>query len=54
MTYEELLIKADSENLIVKELALLGNDGRIYNNRIAIRRSIPTLKEKSCVLVEEL
>ena len=54
MTYEELLSQASSENLLVKEVPLLGSDGRIYNNRIAIRRDIPTLKQKSCVLAEEL
>ena len=54
MTYEELLSQASSENLLVKEVPLLGSDGRIYNNRIAIRKDIPTLKQKSCVLAEEL
>ena len=54
MTYDELLSQADSENLLVKEAPLSGSDGRIYNNRIAIRKDIPTLKQKSCVLAEEL
>lgn len=54
MTYDELLSQASSENLLVKEVPLLGSDGRIYNNRIAIRKDIPTLKQKSCVLAEEL
>ncbi|HBA70091.1 MAG TPA: hypothetical protein DCZ40_12155 [Lachnospiraceae bacterium] len=54
MTYEQLLIQADSEYLIVKEKPLFNNDGRIKGNRIAIRKSIPTIAEKSCVLAEEL
>lgn len=54
MTYEELLILADSENLIVKEKNIPGYGGRIYKNRIAINRSLPTQAEKSCVLAEEL
>ena len=54
MTYEELLKEADSIGLIVKEKPLQSGDGRIFKNRIAIRRNIPTQKEKSCVLAEEL
>lgn len=54
MTYEELLIEADSQNLIVKEKNIPGYRGRIYKNRIAIHKDIPTLTEKACVLAEEL
>lgn len=54
MTYEELLKEADSIGLIVKEKPLQSGDGRIFKNRIAVRRNIPTQKEKSCVLAEEL
>lgn len=54
MTYEELLTLSDSENLIVKEKELSGYGGRIYKNRIAINRTLPTQAEKSCVLAEEL
>lgn len=54
MTYEELLTLSDSENLIVKEKEIPGYGGRIYKNRIAINRSLPTQAEKSCVLAEEL
>ena len=54
MTYEELLILADSENLIVKEKDIPGYGGRIYKNRIAINRTLPTQTEKSCVLAEEI
>ena len=35
MTYEELLIEADSEGLIVREKPLAGSDGRIKGKRIA-------------------
>lgn len=54
MTYEELLTISDSEHLIVKEKNIPGYGGRIYKNRIAINRSLPTQAEKSCVLAEEL
>lgn len=54
MTYDELLIGADDAGIIVKEKKLNSSDGRIWNNRIAIRRNIPTYTEKSCVLAEEL
>ena len=54
MTYEDLLIEADNEGLIVKEKDLQGADGLIHGNRIAIRKDIPTTAEKACVLAEEL
>lgn len=54
MTYEELLKEADSIGLIVKEKPLQSGDGRIFNNKIAIRKDIPTQTEKACVLAEEL
>ena len=54
MTYEELLAKADNENIIVKEKPLSDYDGRIMGKRIAIRKDIETSVEKSCVLAEEL
>ena len=54
MTYEALLKQADNKGLIVKEKKLLNNDGLINNNRIAIRKTIDTQVEKSCVLAEEL
>ena len=49
-----LLKESDSHNLIVKEKPLQYNDGRIKGNRIAIRKSIDTSREKACVLAEEL
>lgn len=54
LNYEELMIEAYGNDLIVKEANLYGNKGRIKNNRVAIKKDIPTLKEKSCVLAEEL
>lgn len=54
MTYEELLKETDSMGLIVKEKPLQSGDGRIFNNKIAIRKDIPTQVEKACVLAEEL
>ncbi|MBR2408960.1 MAG: hypothetical protein IKB07_08390 [Lachnospiraceae bacterium] len=54
MGYEDLLIEAEKENLIVKEKPLQAHDGRIKGNRIAIRKDIPTLAEKACVLAEEI
>jgi hypothetical protein len=54
MDYEELLIEAENEGLIVKEKPLQAHDGRIKGNRIAIRKDIPTLAEKACVLAEEI
>ena len=54
MTYEKLLNTADQAGLIVKEKALVENDGLIQGNRIAIRKDIGTQVEKACVLAEEL
>lgn len=52
-TYEKLLAEADDQGLITKEKPLMGHDGRIFKNRIAIRQGMPTV-QKSCVLAEEL
>ena len=54
LTYEELLILSDSKNLVVKEKNIPGYGGRLYKNRIAINRSLPTQAAKSCVLAEEI
>lgn len=54
MTYEELLDEAFLHNLDVKEKPLKAHKGRIIGHKIAIRKDIPTLKEKACVLAEEL
>lgn len=53
MNYEDLLIEADSNNLITKEKNLLANKGRIKGKRIAIKKDL-LQKEKACVLAEEL
>lgn len=53
MTYEELLIEADSNNLITKEKPLKAYDGRIRGNKILIRKDM-TENKKTCVLAEEL
>lgn len=53
MTYDELLISAENEGLIVKEKPIKGTDGRIFGNRVAIRQNIPTT-QKACALAEEL
>lgn len=54
MGYEDLLIEADNTGLIVKEKQLPISKGRIKGKKIAIRQNIPTLKEKTCILAEEL
>ena len=53
MTYEELLIIADENNLITKEKPLPISEGRIKGNRVAIRKGMSTVR-KACVLSEEL
>ena len=52
--YEDLLKEADEEGLIVREKDLPGYDGRIYQNRIAVNKNLPTQTDKACVLAEEL
>ena len=52
--YEKLIIEADQEGLTAKEAPLQAYDGRIKDNKIAIREDIPTQKQKACVLAEEL
>lgn len=54
MSYEELLMEADASGLMVKEKPLLASDGRVNGRRIAIRQTIPTLRQKADVLAEEL
>lgn len=53
MNYTELLIEADSNNLITKEKPLRANEGRIKGNKIAIKSDLTETKKK-CVLAEEL
>ncbi|HIQ73251.1 MAG TPA: hypothetical protein IAA51_02400 [Candidatus Cottocaccamicrobium excrementipullorum] len=54
MGYEELLLEADQQNIIVREKPLEESDGRIKGNRIAIRRGIHTAAKRADVLAEEL
>lgn len=53
MNYEELLNEYADEDLIIKEKPLQSSNGRIYNNRIAIRHDLDTVN-KTCTLAEEL
>lgn len=53
LNYEELLNEYTDEDLIIKEKPLQSSNGRIYNNRIAIRKDMPTV-DKTCTLAEEL
>ncbi len=53
MDYTDLLIEADSLNLVTKEKPLKAHCGRIKGNKIAIRKDL-TETEKKCVLAEEL
>lgn len=52
-TYEDMLVEAESHNLITREKPLLAYNGRIIGNRIAIKKDL-TEKEKKCVMAEEL
>lgn len=45
MNYEDLLMEAEAEGLIVKEKPLKVSDGRIKGKRIAIRQDIPTYRQ---------
>lgn len=54
LIYDDLLQEAYEEGLIVKEYPLKYNDGRLQDNRIAIRQDISTTTEKACILAEEL
>lgn len=54
MTYDNLIDEANKQHIIVKEKALICFDGLCKGNRIAIRKDIPTIREKKCVLAEEL
>ena len=53
MSYEELLSEYANEDLIIKEKPLQSSNGRIYNNRIAIRHDLDTVN-KACTLADEL
>lgn len=53
LNYEDLLIEYDTEDIIIKEKPLQSSNGRIFNNRIAIRHGMSTV-DKTCTLAEEL
>lgn len=53
MTYEDLLIEADQNNIITKEAPLPISKGRIMGNWIAINSKM-TETEKKCIMAEEL
>lgn len=53
ITYEQLLMEADSKGLLTKEKNLPISKGRIKGNRIAIKRGMSEI-EKKCVMAEEL
>lgn len=53
MNYEDLLNEYANEDLVIKEKPLQSSNGRIYNNRIAIRHDLATV-DKTCTLAEEL
>lgn len=53
MNYDELLIEADSNNLVTKEKPLKAYNGRIRGRKILIRKDMPET-QKGCVLAEEL
>lgn len=52
-TYEDMLVEAEGDNLIIKEKPLRAHKGRIMGNRIAIKKDL-TEREKKCVMAEEL
>lgn len=55
MTYDDLLIECNQNGIEVVDKHFKSKArGLIKGNRIAIRKDIPTLCEKSCVLAEEL
>lgn len=53
MNYEDLLNEYSDEDLVIKEKPLQSSNGRIYNNRIAIRHDMNSV-DKTCTLAEEL
>lgn len=53
LNYEDLLIEYDTEDIVIKEKPLQSSNGRIFNNRIAIRHGMAAV-DKTCTLAEEL
>ena len=55
MTYKELLMEAEKENLYIFENENIGRcKGLSIDNTISLSNSISNLKEKKCVLAEEI
>lgn len=55
MIYERLLCETEKEGIDIIELQFKGKSKGLYgNNVIALSKDIETLKEKQCVLAEEL
>ncbi|KIN81956.1 ImmA/IrrE family metallo-endopeptidase [Clostridium botulinum] len=55
MTYNKLLYEAESQEVEVVEMKFKGKCKGLYgNNVIALDKNIETLKEKRCILAEEL
>ncbi|PYG90168.1 hypothetical protein LY28_00048 [Ruminiclostridium sufflavum DSM 19573] len=53
--YEKLLVKTESDNLCVEEKQFKSRaKGLIKDKKIGIRKDLPTLTEKTCILAEEL
>lgn len=53
MTYEELIIEAESNGLVIREKPLRAYKGRIKGSRIAIKQDLNYV-DKRCTLSEEL
>lgn len=53
MTYEDLLLEAEQNGLIIKEKPFKAYNGRIKGNKIAIKKDLSNTGKK-CTLVEEL
>ncbi|MCW6112155.1 ImmA/IrrE family metallo-endopeptidase [Clostridium sporogenes] len=55
MTYNKLLYEAESQGVEVVEMKFRGKCKGLYgDNVIALNKNIETLKEKRCILAEEL
>lgn len=53
--YEKLIVEAEDENIIVKEMDFNSDlDGLYFNNKIAINKKLSSIAEKSCILAEEI
>ena len=53
--YEKLIVEAEDENIIVKEMEFNSDlDGLYFNNKIAINKKLSSIAEKTCILAEEI